>query len=100
MIGTADEEIIQGIENMQILYGEDTTNDGDVDFYRTANSVANWNDVLSVRISLLVRTPDEIAQGDLDTTDYTLNGTVVDPPDDRRQRRVFTTTIGVRNKLL
>ena len=96
----AAEEILQGIENMQILYGEDTNNDGDVEFYRTANNVAAWNNVLSVRIGLLVRTPNEIAKGDLDTTVYTINGKDVDPTDDRRQRRVFSATIGLRNKLL
>jgi type IV pilus assembly protein PilW len=94
------EEILQGVENMQVLYGEDTNNDGDVELYQPANSVANWNDVLSVRIGLLVRTPNEIAKADLDTNVYTLNGTAVDPTDDRRQRRVFIATIGLRNKLL
>lgn len=96
----AAEEILQGVENMQVLYGEDTDADGDVNAYRTANNVSAWNDVLSVRVGLLLRTPEEIAGGDLDTNDYTVNGTDVDPVDDRRQRRVFTTTIGLRNKLL
>lgn len=98
----AAEPILQGVENMQVLYGEDTDADGDVNVYRTANNVNvnDWNNVLSVRVGLLLRTPEEIAGGDLDTNVYTVNGTNVDPVDDRRQRRVFTTTIGLRNKLL
>ncbi len=101
----AAEEILQGIENMQILYGEDTNSDGDVEFYRTANDVADWDDVLSVRIGLLVRTPVEIANAAPDTTIYTFandtaNETTLGPFNDRHQRRVFTATIGLRNKLL
>jgi type IV pilus assembly protein PilW len=96
----AAEEILQGVENMQVLYGEDTDADGDVNAYRTANTVSAWNDVLSVRVGLLLRTPEEITGADLDTNVYTVNGKDVDPVDDRRQRRVFTTTIGLRNKLL
>ncbi len=100
-IGTSNaQEVLRGVENMQILYGEDTNNDGDVEVYRTANNVANWDDVLSVRIGLLMRSATEIASGELDTSEYTINGTAVNPADDRRLRRVFTATIGLRNKML
>jgi hypothetical protein len=52
--------------------------------------------VVSVRIGLLLRTPHE-SGGDFDTNTYDVAGATVDPTDDRRQRRVFTTIIQLRN---
>ena len=102
------EELIAGIENMQLLYGEDTDGDRNVDVYRTANNVNDWSDIVAIRIGLLVRSPQEIAKKDFDTANYLVNGTTIDPQgngspaapvDDRRLRQVFTTTIGIRNRL-
>ncbi len=90
--------LIDGIESMQILYGEDTGTDSQVDVYRTAAAVADWDRVVAVRIGLLLHTLEEVPKGDLDTGTYNVNGTVVDPVDDRRLRRVFTTTISLRNR--
>lgn len=90
------EELVEGVENLQILYGEDTSQvslatcpeDGcSVDAYVTADAVANWNRVVSVRITLTMRTiEDNLA-------------TEEDAAGDRRIRRNFTTTIAVRNRL-
>jgi type IV pilus assembly protein PilW len=91
------EEVIDGVENLQILYGEDTSSDQIPDVYRTAAAVINWDDVISVRISLLMRTVREYG-GDTDRKTYDLLGTTINPTDDRRRRRVFTTTIQIRNR--
>ena len=105
---SAVEELIEGVESMQILYGEDTDDNRTVDVYNTANSVGDWDNVLAVRIGLLLRSPGEIAKKDFDALNYTVNGTVIDPMgngtpaapvDDRRLRQVFTTTVGIRNRL-
>ncbi len=94
----AAEAVIEGVENMQIVYGEDTVgNDQIADTYVTAAAVANWNNVVSVRIALLLRTIGEYG-ADLDTKSYDLLGTTFNPTDDRRRRRVFTTTIQIRNR--
>ncbi len=53
------QELVSGIENLQILYGEDTNQDGSVDVYVPANAVGNWRNILSVEVSL-----DAIATGD------------------------------------
>jgi len=90
-------ELVQGVENMQVLYGEDTDNDAN----RVANryvpaGTANMDDVVSVRISLLLRTVDDnITSG---TVGYFYNGATVANPGDRRLRRVFTATITLRNR--
>ncbi|NIN34728.1 MAG: hypothetical protein GWO08_03725 [Gammaproteobacteria bacterium] len=94
------QEVIEGVENMQVLYGEDTAgNDLIADTYVSADAVTNWNNVVSARISLLMRTIQEDFTAPLNTTVYNLLGTAVDPnPDDHRRRRVFTSTINIRNR--
>ena len=46
-------ELVEGIENMQVRYGVDTTGDLAVDSYVDATGVADWGQVMSVRVSLL-----------------------------------------------
>lgn len=91
------EEIVEGVEDMQIVYGEDTTADRSVDGYVTADAVGNWANVLSVRISLLMasRQDENITSKPLP---YTYNGATV-TPNDRLLRKVFTSTISLRNRL-
>lgn len=98
--------LIPGVENMQILYGEDTSGpppatlspDGSIDRWVTAANVSNWDNVLSVRISLLLRTPDRIADT-TNTATYPMSGTSVSAPGtDTRLRRVFTTVVNLRNR--
>jgi type IV pilus assembly protein PilW len=97
----AREELVEGVEDMQVYYGEDTDGDGVVNRYVTATAMDNscstspdcWNNVASVRISLLLRTlEDDIAQA---PQTYRYDGTTV-TANDRRLRRVFTTVVAVR----
>lgn len=108
-VGTS-EELVQGVENMQITYGVDTSaddtarsplpGDGNVDVYWTARQVrigsgmqsticragnsARWKCVLSIRIQLtLVSGQDE----KLGTTS------------DKLLRKTFSNTIAIRNRL-
>ena len=92
-------ELIEGVENMQILYGEDTTADSVADSFVTAAAVTNWDNVVSVQIALLMRTVEENFDNDLDTRTYNLLGTNVDPTDDHRRRRIFTATVQIRNRI-
>ncbi len=105
-LGETPQELFEGVESLQLLYGEDTNADGTPDNYANADAVGNWTSVVSVRLSILVRTIDEHGRADvanIDTNTYTVNdhdGVLFpkfDPADDRRRRRVFTTTIMVRN---
>ncbi len=92
------QELVDGVEDMRVFYGEDTdvTADSAANIFRPANTVTDWSKVVSVRIGLLLRTPHE-SGGDFDTNTYDVAGATVDPTDDRRQRRVFTTSIQLRN---
>jgi type IV pilus assembly protein PilW len=92
------EELVDNVDTMQVLYGVDNDADNDVDVYSKADAVANWANVVSVRIGLLMRAPDEYG-AETDTSTYVVNETGFDPVNDRRVRQVFTTTTGLRNRL-
>jgi type IV pilus assembly protein PilW len=103
-VAGAAEELVEGVENMQILYGENTNNDSRnaADRYVPADQVSNWNNVVSVRISLLMQSIEDNLVPD--ALPYSFNGTDYDGgtgngalPPDGRLRRVFTTTINLRN---
>ncbi len=91
-------ELVEGIENLQILYGEDTNADGTPDYYVSAGTAGlDMDQVVSIRITLLARTIADNLAGQ--SVSYTYNGATT-TPGDRRLRRVFTSTIAVRNRLL
>jgi len=100
---TIPQELVEGVENMQILYGTDSNGDGRANQYVVA-PVAITNNVVSVRISLLMSTPEQIPNRNNDTKTYNMlseNNAVnvrVTPTADRRIRKVFTTTVKLRNK--
>jgi len=91
------EELVEGIEGMQILYGEDNDNDKTPDYYMPAGSAGlNMDNVVSVKISLLVTTLEDNLS--TQAVPYTIFG-ALSTPIDRKIRRVFTSTIAIRNRL-
>ncbi len=97
-VGAADpQSLVEGVENLQLVYGIDTDGDLLANQYVTADVVPNWNDVISLSIAMLVRSEIE-TNPEVDTRTYDLLGTIVGPFNDRRQRTVFTTTITLRNR--
>ena len=97
-IGDREPEIlVEGVENMQVLYGIGNSNLVATS-YVAANAVTDWNNIVSVTVSLLLRSETE-ENLERDTRTYTMLDTVFDPnPDDRRQRALFTTTVTLRNR--
>lgn len=94
----AAEELVQGVERMQVEYGVDLQGDRVVDDYRPASTVGNWDRVVSVRIGMLVSSVQEYGN-DRDQRTYQVLDTDVPAPGDRRLREVFTTTVGIRNRV-
>ena len=94
-----DQELVPGVDSMQLVYGVDGNEDYIVDDYRTASAVTDWQQVRAIRVALLLRSPEEFLDS-TDTATYDVAGTTVNPVDDRRQRRVFAATIALRNRLL
>lgn len=100
------QELVQGVESMQLLYGENRDGDNlrSVDVYVTAENVQDWQNVISVRVSLLLQSVDNnLSTGPVP---YQFNGVTYDGEggnpvaSDNRLRRVFTRTITLRNRTL
>lgn len=84
---------------MQITYGVDTLGDNAVDQYMDATAVAlagRWPDVLTVQLQFLLASAEDGITAAAQV--YTFNGTAT-TAGDRRMYQVFTSTIGVRNRL-
>lgn len=101
------EELAEGVENLQVLYGMDTNSpeDGVANQYLRADEVAptDWDKVVAVRIAMLVRSTNNIID-DSDDTDYSLldetigTATTFTHDADHRLRYVATSTIKLRNR--
>ncbi|MDE2346315.1 MAG: PilW family protein [Gammaproteobacteria bacterium] len=97
--GFLSQELVPGVENMQLLYGVDTTGSQVPSQYVTANNVANWNTVVSVRVALLLRSDTGAVPLPKTAPKFTLDDATVYTPLDTRLRQVFTATIALRNRL-
>lgn len=93
----------EGIADMQLVYGIDTNNDDAVDAYQQADAiaVADWPNVISVQINLLVESEGTTAADD--PVSYVLyDGTPGSlapiTPTDRALRRVYSATTTIRNR--
>jgi len=90
--------LIEGVEDMQILYGVDKNSDFTADFYVTSNQIPANSEVISARISLFLKSDAPIAT---QAQRYRLNGQwEVDPHSDKRHlhlHKVFSSTTAVRN---
>ncbi len=119
LTGGNSEELLDGVQDLQIEVGIDTNNDGVVDSYVTPNAVtaAQWNawddsnadgdvlelskttrveqNVVAIRYSVLLRSDEQILET---PQSYTYNGTTTTPTD-RRLRQVVTSTVGIRSRL-
>ncbi len=111
--GSADacetgDELLEGIENMQILYGEDTdadsegaNGDGTANRYlRISDTKLDPDRIVSIRLSLLVRSINNNLTTDLSPYTFPpwITPSTPTTPADRHLRKVFTTTITLRNK--
>jgi type IV pilus assembly protein PilW len=94
----AAEELIEGVEQMQVQFGIDTDGDLIVDVYQRANEVADWGEVISVSVGLLLRSIDGYGT-DLDNRAFQVLDVAVPAAGDNRIRQVFTATASVRNRV-
>jgi type IV pilus assembly protein PilW len=109
LVGGVDQPaqpLVDGIVNLQAEYGVDTDADGIANTYANSTIVNNgivtagtpdWNNVVSVRIAVLVE-GDQNTLDQAQTITYNLLGQAITPASDRTPRRVFTTTIPLRNR--
>jgi len=105
------EELIDNVENMDIVYGVDTTPnpDGVIDVYQRADQVTDWSRVLAARISLLVVGPEDNITSGRQRYSFGETGGIegkdsdglpnIREAGDQRLRQVFTTTVSLRNRV-
>lgn len=97
--GTANPGVLaEGVENMQILYGIDTDDDDIANRYVIATNMGAVEDVVSVRIALLVNSVETVSGGTDSNLYSLLNTPTIGPIGDNLLRRVFTRTILLRNQ--
>lgn len=95
-------EFLDGVEDLQILYGEDTdppgsAGSGIANYYVPADQVADMNSVISVRFAVVARSYDDNLTSGQAQAYNVLGQNRVAP--DTRLRQVYTSTITVRNRL-
>lgn len=92
------EELVRGIEDLELRYGIDSNNDGSVNRYLNADQVtlnAYWPRVASARFWILVRADCPVAGYNNQTT-YRM-GDITFTPNDGFRRQLYTSTIAIRN---
>jgi len=91
--------LADGAEDMQVLFGIDTTEDKIADIYKNAGNVtaAEWGNVVTVRISMLFNTINR-APGMSGTQTFTLLDGYAQSFTDDLRRQLFTATINLRNR--
>jgi len=93
-------ELIEGVEDLQLVYGIDTDEDGVPNQYLQANFVpANgWTNVATVRVSVVVNSIDDVGStASLPTHGCDIQDCITDEDYDGLIRRSFTQTIQMRN---
>lgn len=94
--------LVDGIDNMQVLYGIHDGPPGGSDKSQVrrfvgANSVTNWGDVRAVRIGLLVSSGTEIGSADQEARTYALLNAPQISITDKHKRQIYTATMNIPN---
>lgn len=96
VIASDTQAIAEGVEDLQLRYGEDTDGDGVANRYVSATDVGDWSAVVSVQATLLVNSVTGAAAR---SAANCLGCVRFTPAADRRLRGEFETTVALRNVL-
>ena len=89
--------LVEGIENFQVDYGVDTDQDGAPDSaYVTAPALADWQNVVSVRLNILARNL-EATSGFTDATTYDMGAAGTVAPGGAYKRHVYNAVVRIVN---
>ena len=104
--------LVDGVESIQLVFGRDIRNsEGDdlrddyADSYGSAadisGDVAEWRQVISMRIGLLLRSssPSSAVNSGATPTPIRVADTVITPPDDSRLRSSYESMVSIRNRV-
>jgi type IV pilus assembly protein PilW len=98
--GSTAQELVDGVEDMQIEYALDTDGDRVVDAFRDAGAMtaANWGEIMAIRISLLMNSVEGASAVVAPYTYYPASSQPIVPPSgDYRLRQEFSSLVSVRN---
>ncbi len=95
-------EYLDGVEDLQVLYGEDTdppetAGSGIANYYVPANQVVDMNNVVSIRFAVVTRSQDDNLTAGVNQT-YSVLGSAR-TAQDQRIRQTYTSTVTIRNRL-
>jgi type IV pilus assembly protein PilW len=99
--GTLSESVVaDGVENLSVEYGLDTTGDGVVDSYTTTPTTAQLKDLVAMRVRVIARTTEQIA-GYVDGKTIGGEGGLVDftpaTADQAYKRKAFVELVALPN---
>lgn len=100
----SDLDLVAGVENLQFQFGVDSDYDGSVNQYFNGHQIngapatPNWDQVVSVRVWVLVRSecPETGYNPDSKTTAFTL-GDIAYNVSDQYRRQLYSTTVALRS---
>lgn len=91
--------LIEGVEQFQVEFGIDSDADYNADQYLSPSAINDWQQVISVKLSIVIRGTDK-DENILDTKTYNLAGGIDYIPENNDQayrRRAYTKVIQLRN---
>ena len=93
---TAGECLAHGVEHFNVLFGIDTDNDAIPNTYKSNPTAAEMAQAMTARVYVLVRSESE-DPAYTNTKTYVLGDLTIAAANDNFYRRVFTTTVALRN---
>jgi type IV pilus assembly protein PilW len=94
--GMMTECLASGIENLQVEYGIDTSDDGDANVFLPDPTIGQMQTAVSARIFIQARTLEDDLRYQNDKT-YTLSNAAPFVPGDGFHRRIDSTTVTIQN---
>jgi len=94
------QELVSGVETLQVLYGVNTGGTNAADSYLPADQVADWDSVASVRFAVMTRSPDEVLDEENSRSFDMLGSEVAQANNgDRRVRLISVSTTALRGRM-
>ena len=100
--GVGEQELLEGIERMEVQYGIDNDANGQANFYQSPGNViaTDWPNVVSIRIGLMVNSVNAINELPVNANAYyLLDSGQMGPFSDRVLRQIYITTVTMRNRM-
>ncbi len=91
------QEYLDGVEDLQLLYGEDIADSGVASYYVPADQVVDMEKVVSIRLAVVTRSYENNLTGGVNQS-YSVLGENRTAPD-FRLRQVYSTTVNIRNRM-